>query len=178
MTKKFWTYVIAILAIIGGIFLILKPEQSTSDIVYYIGLIMLIIGAFKVVASLINKDSIMLPGSFFFGGIINILFGIILMNNSSGVTKTLSIIIGLWLIINAASNLALVLNYKKNNNSIDTTFIVSNILKLILGIIVLTTPIMGVIFTGWVLGIILIIIGVGLIFNSNKTKKTYKVKVK
>lgn len=178
MTKKIWTYIIAILCIIGGIFLIVEPEQSTADIVYYIGLIMLIIGIFKVIASLINKSTILLPGSYFFGGAINVLFGIILMNNTTGVTKTLSIIIGLWLIFNAISNIALVLNYKKNNNTIDTTFIVSNTLKLVLGIIVLTTPIMGIILSGVILGIILVVIGIGIIINANKGKKVYKVKVK
>lgn len=178
MTKKIWTYIISILCIVGGIFLLIEPVNSTTKIVYYIGLIMLIVGIFKVIASLINHNSMLLPGSYFFSGIINVLFGIILMNNTTGVTKTISIIIGLWLIFNAASNLALVLNYKRNNNTLDTTFIVSNVLKLVLGIIVLTTPILGIVFSSWFIAIILILIGIGILYNDYRNKKVYKVKVK
>lgn len=178
MSKKIWTYVIATLCFIGGIFLLVKPEQSTSNIVYYLGLIMLVIGIFKVLSALIDRSNMLLPGSYLFSGILNVLFGIILMNNTSNVTKTISVIIGIWLIINAGSNLALALNYKKNSNIIDTSYIISNALKIILGIIVLTTPIIGVIFTGYFLGIILILIGIAIIYNDYRKKKVYKIKIK
>lgn len=178
MTKKIWTYIIAILCIIGGVYLIIKPTLSFETLVYYIGLVLLLTGIIKVLASLIIKESFLLPGNYFFGGILNGLFGIILMNNKSTAVNIISTIIGLWLIISGVSGLALILNLKRNKNIIDNNLLITNILKLILGIIVLTTPIITIVFTGWVLGLILILVGIIMIINSFKNNKIYKVKIK
>ncbi len=178
MTKKIWTYIIAILCIIGGVYLIIKPTLSFETLVYYIGLVLLLTGIIKVLASLIIKESFLLPGNYFFGGILNGLFGIILMNNKSTAVNIIPTIIGLWLIISGVSGLALILNLKRNKNIIDNNLLITNILKLILGIIVLTTPIITIVFTGWVLGLILILVGIIMIINSFKNNKIYKVKIK
>ena len=42
----------------------------------------------------------------------------------------------------------------------------------------MTTPIITVIFVGWVLGIILIIVGIAIIYNAYTSKNVYKVKIK
>ena len=56
--------------------------------------------------------------------------------------------------------------------------ILTNVAKLILGIIVFTTPIISIIFSGTILGIILIFVGVAIIISCVKTTNTYKVKIK
>lgn len=178
MTKKIWTYIISALCIIGGLYLIINPQLTFTNLVYYIGLIILIIGIIKVLSALINRENFFLPGNYLFSGIINSLFGIILMTNASSTVKVIPIIIGLWLIISSASGLALILNVKRNNNTINNSLLVNHLIKLIIGIIVLTTPIITIVFTGWFLGIILLLIGIYLIVNSFPKQKTYKVKVK
>lgn len=177
-SKKIWNYIIAILLILGGIYLIFEPVNASSNLVFYIGLILTIIGVFKVLSSIINKENFLLPGNFLFNGILNTLFGIILMTNSTTTLKIISTIIGIWLIISATSGLALLFNLKNNKNTINNNLLVSYILKLIIGIIVLATPIITIILTGWVLGIILVLIGVYMIVNSLSKKSTYSVKIK
>jgi len=49
---------------------------------------------------------------------------------------------------------------------------------IILGIIVLTTPIITIVFTGVILGIILIVVGIFTIINFHHNDLSYKVKVK
>lgn len=178
MKKNIWTYIMALLCVVGGVYLIINPEQSFSNIVYYVGLIILISGIFKVIASFINKQSLLLPGNYFLSGILNALFGIILMVNNNAAIKIIPIIIGFWLIINSASNLALVFNLKRSNNTLNNNLLITNILKLILGIVVLTTPIITILFTGYIIGIILILAGIYMIINLLNNKKIYKVKVK
>lgn len=178
MNKKIWTYVIAILCILGGVYLIIKPEQSFSNVVYYVGLAILIAGILKIISSLFNKESILMPGNYFFTGVINTLFGIILMSNSHATIKIIPIFVGIWLILSGTSGLAAIINLGRNNNKFNNQDLIINIVKLILGIIVLTTPIISIIFTGWIIGIILVGTGVYLIFNSLKDRKIYKVKVK
>lgn len=178
MSKKIWTYIMAFLCIISGIFLLVRPEQSTSNIIYNIGLIMLIVGICKIISAVFSNNNVLLPGNYFFSGTLNSIFGIILMNNTTGLTKSISVIIGVWLIINSALNLGMIINYKKVSNVIDIKTIILNVLKLILGIIIMTTPIVFVIFTSAFLGIILILIGIAIIYNDNIKGKFYSVKIK
>ena len=176
--KNIWNYVLGFLFILGGVVLIFRPNVSFQNLVYYLGLILLITGIFKIVTSILRHDSFLLPGSFFLGGILNSLFGIILMNNKSAAVNLIPTILGIYLIISGASGLGLLINNKRYTKNIDTKMLVENILKLALGIIVMTTPIITVVFVGWVLGLILILIGVGIIFNDYRQKNVYKVKIK
>jgi Uncharacterized conserved protein len=175
MSKKIWTYIISALAIIGGIFLIIKPEQSFANLIYYIGIVILVTGILKLLSSLINK-SYLIPESSVLGGIVNIIFGIILMTNASLSVKIIPTFISIWLILGSIINLLLMFKFKKTYFS--EKYLISNIFKLIIGIIVLTTPIISIIFTGTILGIILILIGLFTLFNTKKDTKIYKVKVK
>lgn len=178
--KKVWTYIIAVLCIIAGIVLLIKPEESTANIIYYLGIVLLVIGIVKILGSIINKNSVLSPGSYLFGGILNTLFGLFLMVSQEKTLAFVRIPIGLWLILVSSSNLALILNYKRSNNNINIKLLIANILKLIIGIVILTVPRIVVFFTGWVLGVILVFIGVYVIIvNISKEKKSiYKVKVK
>lgn len=173
MTKKVWTYIVGILLIVGGVLLFLSPEQTLNNLIYYFGLILLITSIVKILSMLINK----LGSYFYFGSILNLLFGIILMNNSDMTLRLISIFIGIWLILSASSGLIVILNLK-GRNTIDNSLLATNILKLILGIIVLVVPSITSIFTGVLLGIILILIGIYTIFNDKKTTNVYKVKIK
>lgn len=176
--KNIWNYVLGVLFLLGGIVLIFNPNVSFQNLVYYVGLVLLITGLFKVITSVINKESLLLPGNYFFGGILNVLFGIILMVNKAAAVNFIPKVIGFWLIIVSASGLALVLNNKRINNELDKKVLIQNIIKLLFGIIVLTTPIITIVFVGWVLGIILIFVGIGIIYKTYAEKNVYKVKIK
>ena len=56
--------------------------------------------------------------------------------------------------------------------------LITSILKLICGILIITTPILTFIFSGLVLGIIFIFIGLGVIFGVKEEDTVYKVRVK
>jgi len=177
MSKKIWTYVVGILLIVCGFFLIVMPEQSFSKLVYYLGLAVLITGILKLISTFLNKDSMLLPGDSFVNGALNVLFGIVLMTNTHATLKIIPIFIGVWLILKAIFTLAMIINYKKHND-VNNRILIEGIVKLILGIIVLTTPIITIVFTGVILGIILIVVGIFTIINFHHNDLSYKVKVK
>ena len=175
LSKKFWTYLIGILLIIGGSYLLFNPKQTFSTLVYYMGLAILIYGLVRLISSIINKATLT-PGSGLSTAIINTIFGIILMKNSEATLKIIPIFISIWLIISASTELAILFKYK--NVHLDASLIVSNLGKLILGLCVFTMPIIPVIFTGWILGVILIIIGIYTVVNYKEKDSVYKVKIK
>lgn len=173
--KKIWTYIIGLLCIIGGIFLIVNPGQSISTLIYYVGLVLLATGILKILSSIINKKYFA-PDSGFLSGIWNIIFGLILMFNQDLTMSIIPTFIGLWLIITALSNLIVMFNFRKTY--LDTKRLITCIVKLIFGIVILTTPILLAVASGVLIGIILIFIGVWTIVSNIKNEKVYKVKVK
>lgn len=175
MKKKIWNYVIGIIFIIGGIFLLFNPNEGISSIVKYVGALLLVVGLVKVLYSLLDK--VYLKDENMTSGILNIVFGLILFLNSSGTIKFISILIGIWLILSSIPSLILLLN-ANDKNIVERKALINSIVKLVLGIIILITPVITWIFTGIVMGFILIIIGVYIIFTYKDTNKVYKVKVK
>lgn len=174
MKDKILKIVGSALLILGGLYLIFSPSKSFSSLVYVIGLLILIYGLITVIYSFINKDNLLVPGNVLFSGLINILLGIILMVNKNTTIILLSKLLGIWLIIKSIFSISL--NYNKKTN--DKKELIIDIIKLVLGILILTTPIISIIFTGLVIGIICVIIGIYNFYDMYSNKKVYKVKIK
>lgn len=174
--KNYKNYIIAILLIIGGIYLVIKPNMTFQNLIFYVGLIMLIVGISKVLVSITSSLSMLMPGSYFLSGGLTALFGLILMLNKSSAVNIVPKIIGAWLIITSLSNIALYLNL--NSKTKDIKELIKNIVILFLGILCLTTPIITIIFVGYVVGLILIAAGIYMIITTYQNKNVYKVKIK
>lgn len=180
--KRIWTYVIGALFLAGSVLLILNPEHSLADLVYYVGIVLLITGILKIISSIVNKVYFTL-GSSFISGIWNFIFGVLLISNADSTIKIIPVLIGLWLIITSVSGLIMMFNFRlmfaNRNTQINTRMLFTSILKLVLGIIVLTTPIISIVFSGVFLGIVLVVIGIVTITSyKDDDSKVYKVKVK
>lgn len=176
--KNYKNYIIAILLIIGGIYLIIKPNMTFQNLIFYVGLIMLIVGIPKVLVSITSSLSMLMPGSYFLSGGLTALFGLILMLNKSSAVNIVPKIIGAWLIITSLSNIALYLNLNSKTKGKDIKDLIKNIVILVLGILCLTTPIITIIFVGSVVGLILIAAGIYMIITTYQNKNVYKVKIK
>lgn len=169
--KEIWNYIIGIICIIGGIYLIISPVQSINNIINLIGIILLITGLLKIISSILNKDELKYTMS---NGLINIIGGIILIRNPESTLNFITTIIGIWFILKTTNELYITLNFNKENKK----EIIIKILKLLLGIIILITPIITIVFTSYIIGFILIIIGMIIIIKKYNSKTIYKVKVK
>lgn len=169
--KQIWNYIIGIICVIGGIYLIINPINSINNIINIIGMILLITGIIKMISSILNKDEIkyVMPS-----GMLNIIGGIILIRHPESTINFITTIIGIWFILKTTNELYITINLNKENKK----ELVIGILKLLLGIIILITPIITIVFTGYILGIILIVIGIIIIIKNYNKKTIYKVKVK
>ena len=176
MSKKIWSYIISVLCILAGIYFIINPKESFSSIVYYLGIILLVVGVLKIISAFVDKNSYS-PSIRVFSGLVNMLFGVILVSNPEMTVKLVTVFLGIYLILTSISNLLLLFSMSKSG-VVNNELIVQAILKLILGIIVFTTPIISIIFTGAVIGVLLIVCGIYTIIKTSKKEVTYKVKVK
>ena len=168
--KRIWTYLIGILFIVSGIFFLINPSTSFTNLIFYVGLVMTLVGVLNIISSFVNKNASI-------SGILNLILGLILVFNSHVTIDFISIIFAIWLIISSLSSLFIMFNLKEKIN-FDYKILISNILKLILGIVIITTPIVTYIFTGIVLGIIFIVIGIYVIISFQSNYTVYKVKMK
>ena len=96
------------------------------------------------------------------------------MVNKNGTIMMLSRLLGIWLIVKSLFSLSLYYG----SNIKDKKEIATDLIKLVLGILILTTPIVSIIFTGTVMGIICVIIGVYNFYDMYTNKSVYKVKIK
>lgn len=174
MSKKIWTIIIGVGLIVLGIFLITEPNQAFESLIYYLGIAILVVGILKIISGIVNRDIKTYSSSSIYNGILNIIFGVILMNTTSLTIKLISVFIGIWLILSAGIQLLYIFNL----GAIAKYNMLTEIVKLIIGIIVLTTPVITTVFSGLVIGIILIVIGVYTLINIKEEEKIYKVKVK
>lgn len=175
MAKKIWTCVIGALFIIAGVFFLINPSQSFNNLIHYVGIVFTIFGILGIVSSLFNKSFV--GNSFFISGILALILGLILVFNGGITIKFISILFAVWLILSSILTM-FASAFFTAGGVLSTRVLITSILKLICGILIITTPILTFVFSGLVLGIIFIFIGIGVIFGVKEEDTVYKVRVK
>ena len=159
MDKKIWTYVLGALLIGFGVIFIISPTEAFESIVV------------KIISAIKSDNPYASFGMT--GSIIGIVFGFILIGNKETAIKVIPVILGMWLLVTGLTTLLFTL--KTSNNK---SMLTKPVIKIVLGAITLLLPVIPVIATGIVLGIILVLSGVTTITNVKDEEVVYKVKVK
>lgn len=171
MNKKVSSYIFGALLIVFGLIFILSPESAFETIVLIAGISLIVYGGLKILLALKSDNpyaSYTVAGSIF-----SIIFGIILIGNQNAAIKVIPILLGIWLLISGITTLLFLL---KTNS--DKKLIIRPVLKIIVGAIAFLLPVIPIIATGIVLGVILILSGITTIMNIKDEEVVYKVKVK
>lgn len=171
MDKKIWTYVLGGLLIGFGVVFILSPTEAFESIVMTCGIVLIVYNVIKIIGA-IKSDN---PYASFgiTGSIIGIVFGFILIGNKEIAIKVIPVILGIWLLVTGLTTLLFTLKTSANKN-----MLTKPVIKIILGAVTLLLPVIPVIASGIVLGIILVLSGVTTITNAKDEEVIYKVKVK
>lgn len=171
MNKKVSSYIFGALLIVFGLIFILSPESAFETIVLIAGISLIVYGGLKILLALKSDNpyaSYTVAGSIF-----SIIFGIVLIGNQNAAIKVIPILLGIWLLISGITTLLFLL---KTNS--DRKLIIRPVLKIIVGAIAFLLPVIPIIATGIVLGVILILSGITTIMNIKDEEVIYKVKVK
>ena len=171
MNKKVISYIFGALLIVFGLIFILSPESAFETIVLIAGISLIVYGGLKILLALKSDNpyaSYTVAGSIF-----SIIFGIILIGNENAAIRVIPILLGIWLLISGITTLLFLL---KTNS--DRKLIIRPVLKIIVGAIAFLLPVIPIIATGIVLGVILILSGITTIMNIKDEEVVYKVKVK
>ncbi len=157
-------FVFIFFEVYAGIRLLTNPVDFTSSVVYIFGIIMIIVGLISVFRALKIKSSSQLPYRLgLFGGIIDVIIGVVCVFFTQNVIALFPVLIMIYGIVMIVAGIHKIRNYlalKDFGIQRSWLVIVSAILSIILGIIVFFNPFTAT-ATGWtVTGIFLIAEGV------------------
>lgn len=129
-----YSLISSIVFAILGIILIAYPEGTIKVISYVLGIMFMLVGAYKVANYFINKGSYDLYNYDLAFGIIAIILGIVTIAYSTQIATILRIIIGLWIIYSAIIRLSLSLKLKTLGTDAWKYSLILSIIMLICGI--------------------------------------------
>jgi uncharacterized membrane protein HdeD (DUF308 family) len=157
LTTPWWVVLLeGIIAIIAGLFLLYEPVITTILLIQILGIFWLAGGIVSVIGALVFPENLWWK---LLSGILSIIAGIVILTYpaySSLIVLTLLIIfIGVWVIVTGAVRLAWALKGGGWGTGI------LGILTIILGLLLLTNSLAGVLVLPWIFGFFLIIGGIG-----------------
>lgn len=167
--KNTITYVLGALLIAFGVIFILTPSTAFKSIASAIAIVIILLSVVSIITALNEKNK---TPYFLTTPILGIIFGIIILANKDSAIKIIPILLGIYLLVTSISTLLMIDNNKNKELMFKT------IVKLILGIIFILTPIVPIVITGIIIGIFLVLTGITTITDVKDNEIVYKVKVK
>jgi len=157
LTTPWWVVLLeGIIAIIAGLFLLYEPVTTTILLIQILGIFWLAGGIVSVIGALVFPENLWWK---LLSGILSIIAGIVILTYpiySSLIVLTLFVVfIGAWVIVTGAVRLAWALKGGGWGTGI------LGILTIILGLLLLTNSLAGVLVLPWIFGFFLIIGGIG-----------------
>lgn len=133
-----------------GILFFINPIESYFSFTIVAGIMLIIVGIFTIVRAFKSTEK----AYYIFSGIINILFGFIVWLTPISTTETLILFYGIWAVIRGVYLFIISIKRKKIGFNINTLY---NVLLVILGLFILSNPIITLLSTPYIIGIYFII---------------------
>ena len=160
--KKLWwlTLLRGIVLIVLAFFVFRHPISALVGIAVYIGVSLLFTGISQTILSAVSRNSVENWGWGLAGGLIEILFAIILLSNPAITAATLPFIVGFWIIVFGAMAFANAFHDRKSGMSNWWLGLISGLLTVVIGFIISNNLLAGSIaITIWI-GIAFLIAGI------------------
>src|SRR5699024_262129 len=159
--------------VIGGIFLIIGivifsyPVENFYAITWLIGLFSLISGILEIVFRRANKKVMGVPSGWTFVlGIINIVFGLVVMFNSAESSVFLIYIFAVWFMINNVIAIFTVTPAERSNGMFHLLSIILNVLGILIAIVLLFSPLLAAVFISFMIGFMFALFGVFYVIDA------------
>ncbi len=133
-----------------GILFFINPMESYFSFTTVAGILLIIAGIFRIIRAFKTDEK----AYYIFNGIINILFGLIVWFTPVSTTQTLILFYGIWALIRGIYLLILSIKRKKIGFNVNTLY---NISLIVLGLLILSNPIVTLLATPYIIGIYFIV---------------------
>ena len=166
--QKLWWFTLlrGIILLILAIFVFRHPVNALIGVAIYIGISLLITGILQIGASIGFKDTFPNWGWILAGGLLDIVFGFVLLSNPALTAATLPFIVGFWIIVSGIMSFADAFQSKKEGNSLWGLSMLGGVFSVIVGYFIMSNIIVGALtITTWmgigfaIAGMVNIVIG-------------------
>jgi len=169
---KYWwvPLLVGILFIVSGIYTLMTPMETFLVLTVFFSVSFLVSGIFEVFFALSVRDSLEGWGWLLVYGLINLVVGMILINNPEISVATLPIYIGLLVMFRAITAIGSSMDLKRNGVSDWSYLLILGILGIIFSFILIRNPGFAGLSLGVWVAIALITIGIAAAFFSFRLK--------
>ncbi|MBS2101118.1 HdeD family acid-resistance protein [Carboxylicivirga linearis] len=173
--KNWWMYLLrGILLILLALFVLFNPIEAIVGMTVYIGIGLLMSGAFITTLALLSKKTVVNWGWRLTEGIIDILFGFILLSSPVISASVIPFVVGFWIIV--YGTLLFVNSFSEKKEGVASWWVgmVGGLLSIGMGYIIINNTLFGAIaITSW-LGIGFLLAGILSINVALRMKQVYK----
>lgn len=166
--RNWWALTIkGVLAVIFGLIIFLSPGIGAVALAYYFGFIVIFTGIFLIVGAFAHKAANPNWGWWLFEGILDLVFGLIVIAYPLMSIAIFILFIGVWAIFMGASQ---VISFFTVSSAGKWIFLFSGIISMIFGILLILNPLFGAVSLTMLIGIFVLFYGVFAIILSLKIK--------
>lgn len=117
--KQYWwiPLISGITLLFFGIWFFVAPLDSFKSLTIVFGLIIMLSGAYEMYISLKSRKEIINSLSFLWGGLLNVILGVLLILNPETILWIISLLIGFWLIFKGGEQIKKSLHLKKQGKN-------------------------------------------------------------
>ena len=175
MSRLWWLILLrGIILIVLAFFVFRHPISALVGIAVYIGISLLFTGITQILVSVFSRNSIDNWGWGLAGGLIEILFAIILLSNPAITAATLPFILGFWIIVFGVMTFANAFQDRKSGMSKWWLGLISGLLMVLVGFLISNNLLVGSLaITIWI-GIAFLIAGIANISAALSLKSLRK----
>ena len=166
--QKLWWFTLlrGIILVILAFFVFRHPANALLGVAIYIGISLLITGILQTGASIGFRDSFPNWGWILAGGLLDIVFGFVLLSNPALTAASLPFVIGFWIIVSGIMSFADAFQSKKEEAPLWWLGLLSGVLSVVIGYMIMSNLLFGALtITTWmgigfaIVGIVNIVIG-------------------
>ena len=165
----------ALLYVVIGLVLLLRPELSTSVLCTALGIVLILRGLSDILDFVFHKDGSLYYSLRLAGGIVIAAVGVWLVTKPTLIAVLVPRVIGLLILFHGCSNLGDTLKLQKNKSSQSLAALILSGITLALGVLLVVNPFAAFTTVVRVIGAVLIYDGVSDIWISMQVSKAVKL---
>jgi uncharacterized membrane protein HdeD (DUF308 family) len=166
--RNWWALTIkGVLAIIFGLIIFLSPGIGAVALAYYFGFLAIFAGIFMIVGAFAHKGANKDWGWWLFEGILDIIFGVIILAYPVMSIAIFILFIGVWAIFMGAAQ---IISFFTLDGSGRGLFLFSGVISVIFGILLILNPILGAVSLTMLIGAFVLLYGIMAVILSFKIK--------
>ena len=165
----------ALLYVVIGLVLLLRPELSTSVLCTALGIVLILRGLSDILDFVFHKDGSLYYSLRLIGGIVIAAVGVWLVSKPTLIAVLVPRVIGLLILFHGCSNLGDTLKLRKNKSSQSLAALILSGITLALGVLLVVNPFAAFATVVRVIGAVLIYDGVSDIWISIQVSNAVKL---